>query len=214
VLGVASATALRAGVVRAAAATELAVEEKKIDQAVCDDYRRSSTWNTAWASIFGVAAVGSAGIAALAPGDWIDSDHRAGLYVTAAKATVGVVAKLVDPLDIDVEGACRHSRPASARDRHALLVEAARRERRTLIPNVVGGLAVNTFGLIYLGYVRGAWSSAWISFGIGSAVGVASAITAPLQSWLLKRRLDDGRAVAVVPVIGRGTGGVAMAGTW
>ena len=203
-----------AGTAMAAPAADLSAGEGEIDDAVCADFRRAATWSLAWTVTFAIAAVGSAGTAALAPGDWMGNDARAGLYVTAAKSTLGVLAKLVDPLHIDVEGLCHDRHPASARARHALLVEAAHRERHALILNIFGGLAVNTAGLLYLGYGRGAWESAWISFGIGTAVGVASTLTAPVHSWLLKRRLDRSHHIAAVPTIGRGSTGVALAGTW
>ena len=201
------------GTAMAAPAAELSAREREIDDAVCEDFDRAAKWNLAWTATFAIAAVGSAGTAALAPGDWFENDTRAGLYVTAAKATVGVLAKVLDPLSINVEGLCGDRHPASANVRHAFLVEAAQRERHTLILNVFGGLAVNTAGLLYLGYGRGAWESAWISFGIGTAVGVASALTAPVQSWILNRRLDRPN-IALVPTIGRGSTGIALAGTW
>jgi hypothetical protein len=206
-----------AGTAMAAPTADLGPKEREIDDAVCEDSRRTGTWNLAWTATFAIAAVGSAGTAVFAPRAWIESEPRAGLYVTAAKATVGVVAKLVDPLRIDVEGLCHDPRPASKRARHALLVEAAQRERHTLILNIFGGLAINTGGLLYLGYGRGAWQTAWISFGIGTAVGVASTLTAPVQSWFLNRRRDRSHHIAVVPAIqnlGRGSTGVALAGTW
>ena len=203
-----------AGTAMAAPAADLSAGEGEIDDAVCADFRRAATWSLAWTVTFAIAAVGSAGTAALAPGDWMGNDARAGLYVTAAKSTLGVLAKLVDPLHIDVEGLCHDRHPASVKARHALLVEAAHRERHALILNIFGGLAVNTAGLLYLGYGRGAWESAWISFGIGTAVGVASALTAPVHSWLLKRRRDRPHDIAAVPMIGRGSTGVALAGTW
>jgi len=201
------------GTAMAAPAVDLSAREREIDDAVCEDFDRTAKWNFAWTTTFAIAAVGSAGTAAFAPSNWIENDTRAGLYVTAAKATIGVLAKLLDPLDISVEGLCDDRHPASASVRHAFLVEAARRERHTLILNVFGGLAVNTVGLLYLGYARGAWESAWISFGIGSAVGVASTLTAPVHSWILNRRLDR-PSIAVVPTIGRGSTGMALAGTW
>jgi hypothetical protein len=83
-----------------------------------------------------------------------------------------------------------------------------------LIPNIFGGLALNTAGLLYLGYGRGAWETAWISFGIGSAVGIASTLTAPLHSYLLQRRCDRSRHVAIVPLFGPGGSGVAFVGSW
>ena len=202
-----------AGPALAAPAGDLSAREREIDDAVCEDFDRAAKWNAAWTATFAIAAVGSASIAAFAPSNWIENDTRAGLYVTAAKATLGVLAKVLDPLSINVQGLCGDRHPASANVRHAFLVEAARRERHTLILNVFGGLAVNTAGLLYLGYGRGAWESAWVSFGIGSAVGVASALTAPVHSWILNRRLNRS-GIVVVPTIGRGSSGLALAGAW
>jgi hypothetical protein len=125
-----------------------------------------------------------------------------------------MIVHAIDHPHINVEGLCHDHHPASDRARHALLVEAAQHESHVLILNIFGGLAINTAGLLYLGYGRGAWESAWISFGIGSAVGVASALTAPIHAWLLQRRLDRDHHVAVVPTIGRCSTGVALAGTW
>jgi len=197
-----------------AAPVDLSAGEREIDDAVCQDFHRAAKWNLAWTATFAIAAVGSAGIAVFASNEWLENDTRAGLYVTAAKATVGVIAKLVDPLSINVEGLCHDRHPVSATARHELLLEAAHRERNTLLLNILGGLAVNTAGLLYLGYGRGAWESAWVSFGIGTAVGVASTLTAPVHSWFLDRRLNSPQHIAAVPMIGRGSAGVALAATW
>jgi hypothetical protein len=191
-----------------------AVAESEIDAAICDDYQRAGRWNAAWAITFGVGAVTSASLATFAPSDWFTSDARAGLYVTATKATVGVGAKLFQPLDIDIKGACSDRRPESRAERHALLNEFARREKRALIPNIVGGLALNALGLVYLGYARGAWQTGWISFGIGSGVAVASVLTAPTQAWLVRRRITEARRVALVPQLGDHTAGLALAAVW
>jgi len=203
-----------AGTSTASPPANISAGEGQIDEAICADYLRGDTWDEAWGITFAIAAVGSAGYAAFAPRDWIGSDRRAALYVTAGKATVGVIAKLVHPLRISVKGLCRDPHPATVRARHALLVEAAQRERHSLILNIFGGLAINTVGLLYLGYGRGAWDSAWVSFGIGSAVGVASALTAPVQSWFLERQLDRSHRIAAVPVLGPDRSGAALVGTW
>jgi hypothetical protein len=195
--------------------TDLVTEEREIDDAVCEDSRRSETWNTAWAITFSIAAVGSASYAALAPPDWLSSEHRVGFYVTAVKATVGALDKLIDPLRIDVDGLCADHRPASARARQASLVEVARRERNSLTLSLLGGLTLNTAGLLYLGYERRDWDSAWISFGVGTAVAVAATLTAPVQSWLLRHRRGGAhRSVAMVCAIGPDGPGVALAGAW
>jgi hypothetical protein len=192
----------------------LGAEVRQIDDAVCADALRASTWNVAWATTFAIVAVGSAGYATLAPRDWLWGEHRAGLYVTAAKATVGTVAKLVAPLNIDVEALCRDPHPSSATARAAWLDRAARHERNALALNLLGGLTINTLGLLYLGYGRGDWNSAWVSFGVGTAVAVATTLTAPVQSWLLQRRRARSSDVVAVPVIGYASAGVALTGTW
>jgi len=213
-LGVLESVVLASGRIAIAAPVDLSAGGCEIDDVVCQDFRRAAKWNLAWTATFAIAAVGSAGTAAFAPRDWLENDTRAGLYVTAAKATIGVLAKLVAPLHIDVEGLCHDPHPASTTARHALLIEAAHRERNTLLLNILGGLAINTAGLLYLGYGRGAWESAWVSFGIGTAVGVASTLTAPVHSWFLEHRLNSPQHIAAVPMIGRGGAGVALAASW
>jgi hypothetical protein len=202
------------GAASAGSAAELSADEIAIDQAVCRDYIRVDAWNAVWTVTFAVAAVGSAGVAALAPSGWIESDSRAGLYVTAAKASIGAVARLIDPLEIDATGLCRDSHPASTRRRQAALAEAAHRQQGALLLNLVGGLTINTAGLLYLGYGRGAWKTAWFSFGVGTAVAVTSTLTAPIHSWLLERRRSHAHQLAVVPIIGVGGGLVSLAGKW
>jgi hypothetical protein len=193
---------------------ELGPKEAAIDDAICADNARAGRWNAAWAVTFSLAAVTTAGLATFAPHDWFSSDARAGLYVTAAKATLATAAKLVDPLRLDVGRLCDEGHASSVKARHALLAEAAGKERRALIPNVLGGLLLNSASLIYLGYVRGAWENAWISFAVGSAVSIVSTLTAPTHSWLLSRRLGASRRVAAVPLLGVGSAGVALVAQW
>jgi hypothetical protein len=117
-----------AGSVTAAVASreELGPDEAAINDAVCADHARAGRWNAAWAVTFSIAAVTTAGLATFAPHDWFSSDDRAGLYVTAAKATLATVARLVDPLRLDVGRFCAEGHPTSVEARHALLGEAAR----------------------------------------------------------------------------------------
>jgi len=183
-----------------------------IDEAVCQDHQRARAWNEAWAATFGAAALATACLATFAPSSWFTDNTRAGLYVTAAKATIGVASKLVEPLEIDVKGICGDHRPQSRKRRHALLNEIARREKRAIIPSIAGGLLLNSLGLFYMGYVRHAWESGWISFGIGSGVAVASVLTAPTQSWLLRRRMTEGPRMAVVPRLGHDAASLALVG--
>ena len=161
---------------------------------------------------FGAAALGSAGLATFAPSSWLTDNTRAGLYVTAAKATIGVASKIIEPLEIHVKGICGDHRPDSRRRRHALLNEITRREKRAIVPSIVGGLVLNSFGLLYMGYGRHAWEAGWISFGIGSGVAVASVLTAPTQSWLLRRRMTEGPRMAVVPRLEHDAASLALVG--
>jgi hypothetical protein len=210
-----SATIVCDGLAWAEPRGKLSHEDLEIDAALCEDARRAGTWDTAWAATFAIAAVGSAGIATFAPHTWLDSNRRAGLYVTAAKATIGAVDRLVDPLHFDTVGLCGDPNEASSSARNALLLKAAHRERNGLALELLGGVALNTAGLLYLGYGRGSWQTAWISFGVGTAVGVASALTAPVQAWLLnRRRLDSKRSVAMISAIVSDRPGMALVGTW
>jgi hypothetical protein len=193
-----------AGVLAAApAVAQPAPCDPIIERTLAADARRARTWNIAWGVTFAAAAAGSAGFAALAPDDWdwVSDDFRAGLYVTSIKASLGALSRLVLPLRIPADASC--GTPSRVR-----LAKAARRERRNIILNTVGGFAVNTAGLLYLGLERDAWSTGWIGFGIGSAVGVASTLTAPRRAWGLERDL------VATPVVGPDFQGFAIAGTW
>jgi hypothetical protein len=203
-----------AGAAMAAPPGERGADERAIDDAVCADSIRAETWNATWAIVFSVAAVGGAGYATFAPREWLDSDSRAALYVTAIKATAGAIDKLVAPLHIDGEGLCHDSPSTSGKARYPSLVEAAQRERRAVLTGVFGGLLLNSAGLLYLGHGRHAWQNAWISFSVGTAVGVVSALTAPRQAWLLDRRLNRSHHIAAVPIFGSGSTGLAIALTW
>jgi hypothetical protein len=210
-----SATIVCDGLAWAETHGKLSHEDLEIDAALCEDARRAGPWDTAWAATFAIAAVGSAGIATFAPHTWLDSNRRAGLYVTAAKATIGAVDRLIDPLHFDTVGLCGDPHEASASARNALLLKAAHRERNGLALELLGGLALNTAGLLYLGYGRGSWQTAWISFGIGTAVGVASALTSPMQAWLLsRRRAESKRSLAMIGSIVSDRPGLALVGTW
>jgi hypothetical protein len=53
------------GPAMAAPAVDLGAREREIDDAVCEDFDRAAKWNLTWTATFAVAAVGSAGTAAL-----------------------------------------------------------------------------------------------------------------------------------------------------
>ena len=125
-------TAAHGGTAAAAVASrdELGPQEAEVDDAICADHARAGRWNDAWALTFSIAAVTTAGLAVLAPSNWFSPDARAGLYLTAGKATLATAAKLVDPLRLDVGRLCEDGHASSVKNRHALLAEVARKERR------------------------------------------------------------------------------------
>jgi hypothetical protein len=210
------ATALAAGrgVAVAAPPDSPGADQRAIDDALCADAILADTWNALWAMSFTVTAVGSAGYATFSPGNKRDGDTRAALYVTAVKATAGAIAKWVAPLHLDAKDFCPDGHPGSARDRRALLAEAAQREQRAVLPGIVGGLLLNSLGLLYLGHERHAWENAWLSFGVGTAVSVVSTLTAPSRAWRLNRRVSRPHHLAAMPVIGGDRIGVAIAAMW
>jgi len=211
------ATALGAGpgvAVAAPSDNPGADDSRAIDDALCADAILADTWNSAWAMSFTVTAVGSAGYATFSPGNKLDADSRAALYVTATKATAGAIAKWVAPLHLDAKEFCPDGHPGLARDRRALLADAAQREQRAILPGLVGGLFLNSLGLLYLGYQRHAWENAWLSFGVGTAVSVVSTLTAPTRAWRLNRRLGRLPHLAAIPMVGGDRLGVAIAARW
>jgi hypothetical protein len=158
------------------------------------DADRARAWDTAWTLIYAGAAVGQ-GLVAGAATDGLSAANRAGLRVGAVKASIGVVAKVVNPLRIPV--------PTSCADAPAALRLAARRERISFWFNTLGGLAVNGAGALYLGLHEDSWSAAASSFGVGAAVSVLSAVTMPRRAW-------RGRYVIVAPT----TTGFVLAGSF
>jgi hypothetical protein len=199
--GVAIAAMLAAAPVAAVAQPQPC--DPVIERTLAVDARRARTWNLGWGLTFAAAAVGTAGFAAFAPDDWdwVSDDFRAGLYVTSAKATLGALSRAILPLRVPADASC--ATPSRVR-----LAKAAKRERRNIILNTVGGFAVNTAGLLYLGLERDAWSTGWVGFGVGTAVGVASTLTAPRWAWAMQRDL------VAAPIVGPDFSGFAIAGTW
>jgi hypothetical protein len=189
-------------------------DERADDDALCADAIVADNWNTLWGMAFTVTAVGSASYATFSPGNKLDGDSRAALYVTATKAAAGAIARWVAPLRLDVKDFCQDGHPGSARDRWALLAEAAQREQRAVLPGIIGGLLLNSLGLLYLGHERHDWQNAWLSFGVGSAVSVVSTVTAPTRAWRLNRRLGRPQHLAAIPIFGGDRIGVAIAARW
>jgi len=184
-------------------------EARAIDDALIEDARRAPKWTWWWSIGYVLAGTGAALIAVDAPDDWLGDDTRAGLYVTAAKAYVGGLARVVAPLRVPVPRTCGD-------DRRALIETAGRKERNTAILSVVGGVVLNTGGLLYLGLARDNWRTGALSFATGTVVGLVTLWTIPRRAWRL-RRVDRGPTLGLVPMVplgGSGIGGLSLVATW
>jgi hypothetical protein len=190
-------------------------EQRAIDDVLRADAERATGWTWWWSVGYFTAGIGAA---VVATGDDLVSERtRYGLYVTSIKALVGAYARIVAPLRVPVPKGCTADR--------ALLAKAARKERNSGLLGVVGGFALNTAGLLYLGLARDDWRGGLISFASGTVVGVITLYTIPRRAWSLNRKLRRGGTVdgtvggtvglaPMVPIGGSGIGGLSLVGTW
>jgi hypothetical protein len=158
-----------------------------------NESRKAHKWNVAWAAIFGTAAVGSAVVAVINP----LPDLQNGLYVSAGKATVGALGRIVLPLRIPLPDATGDACTDLALLRKAV-AEAARREKGNFYLNHAGGLVVNAAGAVIL-WKYGTLGQAGLSVATGYPVGLLSNYTAPRGSWHLYRERASTWNVGVVP---------------
>ena len=187
-------------------------ESVQIDTALERDAAQAGPWNVGWGIAFATAAVGQAAVA-VAASDSISDNQRIGLWIGAGKASIGALVRVVRPLHIEPAPEC-----ADAETQRRALEVAARRERNNLALNLIGGFALNTAGLLYMGIERDAWREGALSFAVGTAVGLVSAYTAPRRSWLLRRRLDRSEtpppAPQLAPIVTREMRGMAVGWAW
>ncbi len=140
-------------------------------------------WNTAWAVGFGVAAAGQLTLALseTKPLGTFDLDYRDMMYVGAAKATIGVAARLVLPLHVTVPAPTGDACGGLTALRGAL-ADAGRRERRTFWLTIIGGTALNVAGALVLWHRRDFPTGA-ISFVTALPIAPISSLTQPRTSW-------------------------------
>jgi hypothetical protein len=192
--------ALVLALLAAPAAADPACDE--ITASLAADASQARVWNIAWAVTFGAAAVGIAVAALTIPEDKISDNTRTGLWISTSKATIGAAARVVLPLRVE--------QPRDCADAPRALALSARRQRNGVILNTVGGLVLNTAGLLYLGLEKDAWRTGVLSFVSGTVVGLFSSYTAPRRAWRGKRVAPAGVVISVVPTLG----GAAVVGTW
>ena len=155
------------------------------------DRRHAKKWNLAWAGIFGGAAVGSLAVGIANP----FPDLQTGLYVSAGKAGIGALGRLILPLRIPLpppnSDVC-----ADVEALRKAVALAAKREKGNFYLNHIAGILVNGGGaLIIWKYSSG--GQALLSVAIGYPVGLLSNYTAPRSSWHYFR--DHNWTVSVQP---------------
>jgi len=147
------------------------------------DAARAHGWNLAWGLGFTGASILQAAVA-ISP---VSERVRDGMWVGAAKSTIGALVHAILPLRI--------REPSTCEEAEAILRKAARDERRLFYLNHFGGLALNTAGALLLAHVQ-TWREGLISFAIGYPVGVLHAYTLPRGSWHVVRAITAISAVA------------------
>jgi hypothetical protein len=143
--------------------------------------RHATEWNVGWAIGYGVVAGAQLGLLATHPTQSVEDT----LYVGAAKATLGLLSRLIVPLRVTIPP----PNPDACADRLALraaVADAGRHERSEFWLLHIGSFAVNLAGAIYIG-VRGSWRAAAVSGASGYIVGLIGVYTIPRASWHLWR---------------------------
>ncbi|HVV88160.1 MAG TPA: hypothetical protein VHE35_34200, partial [Kofleriaceae bacterium] len=178
----------------------------------------ASRWRWSWAAIFGVAAAGQLALALadVSPDDDRHDARIAVLYLGAAKATIGLGARLVIPPRVTRPRLTGDACADDAAARRAI-ARTAVRERRSMALNVFGGLALNLGTSVYVGVHDRSWTDAGLSFGVGTVVATVSALTQPRFIW--RRGHTDARGPLVTawrlaPLAAPHATGLAVTGTF
>ena len=141
--------------------------------------RRARRYDLAWAITFGGLALAQGGLRAAEYSpleEWSD-DAAASLEVGIVKSSLGMVAHLVLPLKVE--------RPSGddCASAHRALKATAHHEKQAFWLNHIGGLLVNSGGLLYLGLVEDTWAEGLKSFALGYPLALLSVYTQPRASW-------------------------------
>jgi hypothetical protein len=177
-----------------------------IDDALAADAVYARRWNVAWGVTYAATAIGLATAARRLDG--LSPATRDGLWLSAGKAAIAAVVRVVKPLSIEPAPPC-----AEAPAQRTALRHAVRHQRSAVLLNAAGGLVLNTAGMFYLGLRHDAWGKGALSFALGTAVGLAAALTAPSRAWNMRDELTT-PGPNVIPIVGRGEVGVGLTTTW
>ena len=203
------------GVGRAAAQACDEARDARIRAQIERERRAARTWNVGFGAFYLVTAGAQAGFAAAewAPLLDIDDDKVVSLWVGAGKSTIGLVSKLILPLETP--------RPAVIADTCASLAEAeralaelGRNQQKSFWLNALGGFAVNLGGAVIIQLETDNWTETATSFGIGIAVSVVTNFTQPRTTWRRGELPGPTATITVAPLVAPGATGLAVAGSF
>jgi hypothetical protein len=192
----------------------------RIVKALRSEVQAADQWAITWATIFGAAAVVQVGFAVshvnpLGPNT---DNARRGLYIGAAKATIGFLARTVTPLRVATVSQQALDASSNECQRYQLayrsVMTTARREKNSFYLGHFGGLALHIIGAGILLANHGG-REAITSFAVGYPVGLIHNYLMPRISWKLSRHLAaPSVSWLLMPTVSADGGGLTMIGTF
>jgi hypothetical protein len=194
------------------AADRAAALRKRLDR----ERQSAARWRLGWGIGFGIASIGQGALvlAEVSPlGDY-DEAAEAALMAGAAKAIIGLGARVITPVKVPEPRVTGDACTDLANAENAL-ARAAKSEKQSFFLNHIGGLALHIGATLYIGMsADNAWDDAAISFVLGYSVGVASTYTQPRAAWHEYRRAPEARTWQVAPLVSPHAHGLAVVGTF
>jgi hypothetical protein len=169
-------------------------------------------WNTGWTVALGTAALVQFTLAATHtnPFGTFNDDYKEAMYVGGAKATIGMLSRIVTPLRVRLPDPSA-DRCAELTALRASVKKLASQERQNFWLTHLGGFAMNAAGGLLLWHRRSLRVGA-ISFATSLPVGWLIAYTLPRRTWHLYRSESPSWTVTVGA--GDGHGSLGIAGTF
>ncbi len=166
-------------------------------------------WNTAWTVALGSAAILQFTLAATHtnPFGTFNDDFKEAMYVGGAKATIGMLSRIVTPLRVRIPDA-NADRCAELAALRGSVKKLASQERQSFWLTHIGGFAMNAAGGLIL-WKRRSFAVGATSFATSLPVGWLIAYTQPRKTWHLYREESPSWTVTVNAGDGGGTLGIA-----
>ena len=188
----------------------------RIERLLADQDWRAHLWNLGWGIGFGGAAVGQLVFAVRpqwAPIITVNDKMQKSLYISAGKAGLASVARLILPLRVTHPHIAPGTEPCAAlAEAERALAVTARREKNSFWLNHIGSLVANISGALILGLGYHAWGQAALSLAVGYPVGLISIYTEPRAAWHANRSRSWVSGVSAAPLITPEFRGLAITG--